>query len=218
MEALWKTTRKFRVKPAEFCRNEDERTLSGPWKARHRNESFLEISPYILVSLSTSAPELKTQKSIEDNRNGRPRRFIPVGRVTVGVWWVVGSCWDGGPISANRRPRTGVDALFHILNVLKSMEYKKPWSYLDKTDVTHKINKIHSFTSYPDSAQYTLTGEALWIEKSVYSQKKRNIWWVRTFQNEIFPSGPCQPRIPFVWRNVLRKAGRNRESEHQTPH
>lgn len=72
-------------------------------------------------------------------------------------------------VSANRRPRTGVDAPFHILNILKSMEYKKPWIYLDRTDVTHKINKIHSFTSYPDSSQYTLTGETLWIEKSVSS-------------------------------------------------
>lgn len=116
-------------------------------------------------------------------------------------------CTINHHVSANRRPRTGVKAPSHILNILKSMEYKKPWSYLDKTDVTHKINKIHSFTFYPDSAQYTLTGEALWIEKSVYSQEKRNIWWERTFHSEFFPSGPCQPRIPFVWRKVLRKEG-----------
>lgn len=79
------TTRKFRVKPAESCRNEDEGACLAPEKQDSDMKGFFRDTPYIMVSLSTSAPELKTPKSIEDDRNGRPRRFIPVGRVTVGV-------------------------------------------------------------------------------------------------------------------------------------
>lgn len=120
----------------------------------------------------------------------------------------IDQCTINQHASANRGPRTGVDASFHILNILESMEYIKPWSYLDRTDVTCKINKIHSFTSYPDSAQYTLTGEARWIEKSVYSQEKRNIWWVRKFHRNL-------PFWPMPAKNsiCLEKCAKESEEE-----